>query len=52
MERRSVKSYLTEAQITPPSAALALSDVVMLIGDRGAEGQYSSMPPNVSVPGL
>ena len=37
-ENRRVESYLKEARIPPPSIALALSDMVMLIGDTGEGG--------------
>ena len=50
-ENRRVESYLEEARISPPSIALALSDMVMLIGDTGEGGHCTSMPQNITAPG-
>lgn len=51
-ENRRVESYLKEARISPPSIALALSDMVMLIVDTGERGHCTSMPQNITTPGL
>jgi len=51
-ENRRVESYL-KARILPlPSIALALSDMVMLIGDTGEGGHCTSMPQNIILPRL
>lgn len=53
-ENRRVKSKLKEERIpppTPPSIALALSDMVMHIGDTGEGGHCTSMPQNILSPG-
>lgn len=51
-ENRGLESYLKEARILPPSIALALSDMVMLIGNTGEGGHCTSMPQNITAPGL
>lgn len=61
-ENRRVESYQKEAifpstpahtPLHPPlSIALALSDMVMLIVDTGEGGHCTSMPQNITAPGL
>lgn len=61
-ENRRVESYQKEAIFPstpahtplhpPPSIALALSDMVMLIVDTGEGGHCTSMPQNITAPGL